>query len=127
MRAFAYTAYTAEGRRKSGTLVAETEAHASDQLKAQGLYVSELTARTRGARGPLLGRARLSRDLQAVFTRQMAVLLGAEMAVDAALGTLKSAGSTAALDLVVARAQAALLEGEPLSRALEHSGAGFPR
>lgn len=127
MRAFAYTAYTVEGRRKSGTLVAETEAHASDQLKAQGLYVSELTARTRGARGPLLGRARLSRDLQAVFTRQMAVLLGAEMAVDAALGTLKSAGSTAALDLVVARAQAALLEGEPLSRALEHSGAGFPR
>lgn len=127
MRAFAYTAYTAEGRRKSGTLVAETEAHASDQLKAQGLYVSELTARTRGARGPLRGRARLSRDLQAVFTRQMAVLLGAEMAVDAALGTLKSAGSTAALDLVVARAQAALLEGEPLSRALEHSGAGFPR
>ncbi|WP_420326492.1 type II secretion system F family protein [Mameliella sp.] len=127
MRAFAYTAYTAEGRRKSGTLVAETEAHASDQLKAQGLYVSELTARTRAARGPVLGRARLSRDLQAVFTRQMAVLLGAEMAVDAALGTLKSAGSTAALDLVVARAQAALLEGEPLSRALEHSGAGFPR
>ncbi|WP_300534467.1 type II secretion system F family protein [uncultured Mameliella sp.] len=127
MRAFAYTAYTAEGQRKSGTLVAETEAHASDQLKAQGLYVSELTVRTRSARGPRLGRARLSRDLQAVFTRQMAVLLGAEMAVDAALGTLKSAGSTAALDLVVARAQAALLEGEPLSRALEASGAGFPR
>lgn len=128
MRAFAYVAYTAEGRRKAGTLVAETEAHASEQLKAQGLYVSELTARARArSRGARLGRARLSRDLQAVFTRQMAVLLGAEMAVDEALGTLKSAGSTAALDLVVARAQAALLEGEPLSVALETSGAGFPR
>lgn len=129
MRAFGYVAFTAEGRRKTGTVVAETEVHASEQLKKQGLYVSELTARakTRTARGPGLGRARLTRDLQAVFTRQMAVLLGAEMAVDDALGTLKSAGSTAALDLVVARAQAALMEGEPLSVALETSGAGFPR
>jgi len=112
-------------------MVAETEAHASELLRAQGLYVSELTARgsrTRGAgRVPRMGRARLSRDLQAVFTRQMAVLLGAEMAVDTALGTLRSAGSTAALDLVVARAQSALLEGEPLADALENSGAGFPR
>ena len=131
MKPYGYVAYTAEGRRKAGTMVAETEAHASELLRAQGLYVSELTARgsrTRGAgRVPRLGRARLSRDLQAVFTRQMAVLLGAEMAVDTALGTLRSAGSTAALDLVVARAQSALLEGEPLADALENSGAGFPR
>ncbi|SMX40771.1 type II secretion system F family protein [Maliponia aquimaris] len=129
MRAFGYVAFTAEGRRRAGTVVAETESHASEQLKKQGLYVSELTERgqARGPRAPGLGRARLSRDLQAVFTRQMAVLLGAEMAVDAALGTLRSAGSTAALDLVVARAQAALLEGDSLATALEQSGAGFPR
>ncbi|MGP6086824.1 type II secretion system F family protein [Antarctobacter jejuensis] len=129
MKPYAYVAYTAEGRRKSGTVVAETEAHASEQLKSQGLYVSELTmrARGRGRRLPGLGRARLTRDLQAVFTRQMAVLLGAEMAVDAALGTLRTAGSTPALDLVVARAQAALLEGDSLATALEASGAGFPR
>lgn len=129
MRAFAYVAYTAEGQRKTGSVVAETERHASEQLKAQGLYVSDLTARTQGRspRGPGLGRGRLTRDLQAVFTRQMAVLLGAEMAVDDALGALKSAGSTAAMDVVVARAQAALLEGEPLSVALDISGAGFAR
>ena len=131
MKAFAYVAYTADGARKAGTIVAETEVDASAQLKAQGLYVSDLTARSRGrtvrARSLGFGPARLSRDLQAVFTRQMAVLLSAEMAVDDALGTLKSAGSTAALDQVVARAQAALLEGEPLSVALDTSGAGFPR
>jgi general secretion pathway protein F len=129
VKPFGYVAYTAEGRRTSGTVVAETEAHASDLLKKQGLYVSELTARNRAGprRGPGLGRARLSRDLQAVFTRQMAVLLSAELAVDAALDTLRGAGSTAALDLVVARAQAALLEGETLASALEGSGAGFPR
>lgn len=129
MRAFGYVAYTAEGRRRAGTVVAETESHASDQLKAQGLYVSELTERSRSrvSRLPGLGRARLSRDLQAVFTRQMAVLLGAEMAVDASLATLRTAGSTASMDLAVARAQAALLEGESLAAALEQSGAGFPR
>ena len=129
MRPYAYVAYTAEGRRKAGTVVAETEAHASELLKKQGLYVSELTmrARARGPRFPGLGRARLTRALQAVFTRQMAVLLSAEMAVDAALGTLRTAGSTPALDLVVARAQAALLEGDNLATALEASGAGFPR
>jgi general secretion pathway protein F len=129
MRPFGYVAYTAEGRRKAGTVVAETEVHASELLKQQGLYVSELTARNRvrGRRAPGLGRARLSADLQAVFTRQMAVLLSAELAVDAALGTLRSAGSTASMDLVVARAQAALLEGESLALALEASGAGFPR
>ncbi len=129
MRPYAYVAYTAEGRRKAGTVVAETEAHASEVLKKQGLYVSELTMRTRarGPRLPGLGRARLTRDLQAVFTRQMAVLLSAEMAVDAALGTLRTAGSTPALDLVVARAQAALMEGDSLAAALEASGAGFPR
>ena len=130
MRPFGYVAYDAAGKRKSGTVVAETEAHASDMLKKQGLYVAELAARGRSARGPRgrsFGRARLSRDLQAVFTRQMAVLLEAEMAVDAALCTLRSAGSTAALDLVVARAQAALLEGESLAVALENSGAGFAR
>jgi general secretion pathway protein F len=127
MKTFAYTAYDDDGARKRGSILADTEAEAVRQLKTKGLYVAELTARPdarSGAGG--WGRARLSRALQTVFTRQMAVLLGAEMAVDDALGTLKSAGSTPALDTVVGRTQVALLEGVPLSQALERSGAGFP-
>lgn len=127
MKTFAYTAYDDDGARKRGSVLADTEADAVRQLGTQGLHVAELSLRadTRRSAGGW-GRARLSRALQTVFTRQLAVLLSAEMAVDDALGTLKSAGSTAALDAVATRAQAALMEGAPLSQALERSGAGFP-
>ena len=43
MRAYAYTAYTDGGRRKTGTVIADTESQASADLKAQGLYVEDLS------------------------------------------------------------------------------------
>ncbi len=128
MRAYAYIAYTADGRRKTGTVVAETEQHATKKLEKQGLYAAELTARARriSAGAAVLSRARLSPDLQAVMTRQMAVLLAAGMPAEAALEAVRAGGSPA-LDRVAASAQAALMDGAPLSEALERSGAGFPR
>ena len=128
MKAYAYVAYTDEGRRKTGTVVAETESHAAQKLQEQGLYPSELVARARriGAGAQVLSRSRLTPELQAVMTRQMAVLLAAEMPAEAALEAVRAGGSKA-LDRVAASAQAALMDGAPLSEALEHSGAGFPR
>ncbi|OWU81678.1 general secretion pathway protein GspF [Oceanicola sp. 22II-s10i] len=130
MRAFSYTAYTGEGHRKSGTVVADTEADAAAQLAEKGLYVSEMTSRAmRGAGGGLsrltARRTRLNADLQAVFTRQMAVLLSAELSAEAALEAVR-AGGHPALDAVAAEARAALLEGAALSEALSDTGAGFP-
>ncbi len=133
MRAYAYTAYTEDGKRRSGTVVAETEAQASEELKAKGLFVSELL--DRGARGGGTGRAagrglrgkRLNTDLQAVFTRQMAVLLTADLPTEGALEAVRSGGGGGALDAVAARAKAAVMEGQALSDALEGSGAGFAR
>ena len=49
MTAFAYTAYTDEGKRRTGTVIADTEAQAAADLKAQGLFVSELDPQTRKA------------------------------------------------------------------------------
>ncbi|WP_299628581.1 type II secretion system F family protein [uncultured Tateyamaria sp.] len=125
MRAYAYVAFTAEGKKRSGSVVAETETDAADQLRGQGLYVSELSVRST-ARLPGLsrGRATLNADLQAVFTRQMAVLLGADMQVDAALEAVRQGGH-AALDAAAARARAQLMDGATLSAALAGSGAGF--
>lgn len=125
MRAYAYVAFTEGGKRRSGTVVAATEADAATQLSAKGLYVSELTAREKG-RGKWQGRRRasLNPDLRAVFTRQMAVLLSAEMPVDAALEAVRQGGHTA-LDAVAAGARAQLLDGADLSQALEDSRAGF--
>jgi len=128
MKAYAYVAYTDDGRRKTGTVVAETEVHAGQKLTDQGLYPSELVARAKkiGAGGSVFSRARLSPELQSVLTRQMAVLLAADMPAEAALEAVRAGGSSA-LDRVAASAQAALMDGAPLSEALERSGAGFPR
>jgi general secretion pathway protein F len=126
VKAYGYVAYTDAGRRRTGTVVAETETHAARKLQEQGLYPSELTARARRAGSGGLTRARLSPDLQAVMTRQMAVLLAADMPAEGALEAVR-AGGTPALDRVAASALAALMDGAPLSEALERSGAGFPR
>lgn len=162
MKAYRYIAYTTGGRRRSGTVVAETEADASRQLSAQDLFVAELS-QTRGKPGSnkpnanpsspspssanpssqeqltdgpppdksagnvsvLSGwRHRLSPDLQVVFTRQMAVMLGAELPVDAALEAVRSGGHPS-LDAVAAEVRAALLDGASLSDALAQAGAGF--
>ncbi len=128
MKAYAYTAYTDAGRRKTGTVVAETEADASAQLAKQDLFVSEIAeTSTRATKSTLTltRRSRLNADLQSVFTRQMAVLLGAELTAEAALEAVRS-GSQSALDTVAAQARASLMEGATLSDALADAGAGFP-
>mmetsp|Transcript_23988 Transcript_23988/g.43905 ORF Transcript_23988/g.43905 Transcript_23988/m.43905 type:complete len:402 (-) Transcript_23988:6922-8127(-) len=122
MRAYAYTAFTEAGDRRKGLVVAETEADAARQLTAQGLYVADLAAKETRA-GPTR-RAVLNDDLRAVFTRQMAVLLNAEMPVDAALDAVRQGGHRA-LDAVAARARARLMDGAPLSESLAASGGGF--
>lgn len=136
MKAYAYTAYTSAGRKRRGTVVAETEADATAQLAAQDLFPADLSeARRRGSKraggetGPGRGagsrwrQRRLIPDLQAVFTRQMAVMLAAELPVDEALEAVR-AGGHPALDAMAAQARAALLDGGMLSEAL--ADAGFP-
>ena len=102
MKAFAYTAFTASGDRRKGLVVAETETDAARQLSAQGLYVAELAFREGGggARARLTHRALLNHDLRTVFTRQMSVLLNAEMPVEAALEAVRQDGDRA-LDTVL--------------------------
>ncbi len=155
MKAYRYIAYTDAGRRRSGTVVAETESDASRQLAAQDLFVAELAEARRQpafqpapqetgadpspdpAAGPAeagqdLGktalwtpwRQRLNPELQLVFTRQMAVMLEAELPVDAALEAVRSAGHSS-LDAMAADARAALLDGASLCQALDQTGAGF--
>lgn len=128
MKAYTYTAYTDDGRRKTGSVVAESEPHAAQKLSEQGLYASDLSVRSGrgGAAAQMFSRARLSPELQAVMTRQIAVLLAADLSAEAALDAVRAGGSSA-LDRVAANAQAALMDGAPLSEALERSGAGFPR
>jgi len=129
VNAYSYIAFTDAGCRKTGTVIAETEGHASEKLLAQGLYVAQLDLRQRktGLGSAVFGstrKARLNADLQAVFTRQMAVLLGADLPIESALEAVRQGGQ-GALDTIAARARAALMDGAALSEALETSGGGF--
>ncbi len=128
MNAYGYIAFTEAGKRRNGTIIAETESHASAQLLQKGLYVSDLTLR-RAATGwrdgiSLRRKARLTSDLQAVFTRQMAVLLGAELPVEEALEAVRQSGH-GALDAVAVGARAGLMDGASLSETLQSVGGGF--
>jgi general secretion pathway protein F len=129
VRAFAYTAFTAEGARKRGTLVAESEAQAAEILRGQGLFAEAITAkdRARARRGALTRRTRLSADMRAVFTRQLAVLLASDLTAESALETVRASGTAPAIEAAAAEAKAALMDGQPLSVALDMAGAGFPR
>jgi general secretion pathway protein F len=129
VRAFSYTAFTAQGVRRRGTLVAESEGQAADLLRGQGLFAEEIIAKRDGPRlaFSMRRRTRLSADMRAVFTRQMAVLLSSDLGAEVALETIRASDTSPAIEAAAAEAKAALLDGQPLSVALEMAQAGFPR
>lgn len=125
MKAFAYTAFTPDGKRRRGVVVAEDETDASAKISAQGLLPSEIS--TQHAARPTRSRARrIDHDMLSVFTRQMAVLLSAGMAADAALEAVQTAAGANRIERLAAEARAGLMEGEPLSQALERAGGALP-
>src|SRR6056297_1621283 len=129
MRAYSYIAYTDRGQRKSGTLVAESEHDATAQLEARGLFPSDIAAQAGGAAPGRPGgrRLRLDPDTRAVFTRQMAVLLGSELSAEAALDVVIQSEGARRLQTYTTRVKAEVMDGYPLSRALERCGGGFER
>lgn len=128
MKTFGYTAYTAEGRRKTGTVVAEDEADASTRITAMGLMPSAIEARApaRQATGRRRRERAINHDLLSVFTRQMAVLLGAGLTADAALEAVQGSAGAARIERLAAEARAGLLQGEAMADALARSGGALP-
>lgn len=129
MKPFAYVAYTPDGRRRRGVVVAEDEAAASAAVAARGLLPADIRPeRAAGAPRPALRRrgGRIDGDVLAVFTRQMAVLLGAGMAADAALDAVQQSATAPRLESFAARLRATLLQGDPLSQALMAAGRDLP-
>ncbi|HPD92497.1 MAG: type II secretion system F family protein [Rhodobacter sp.] len=125
MRTFAYTAYTPQGKRRRGVVVAEDESDASARVAALGLMPSTVEPQS----GPVRARRRerrIDRDLLSVFTRQMAVLLGAGLTAEAALEAVQGAAGAARIERLAAEARAGLTEGEPLAEALGRAGGALP-
>ena len=125
MQPYSYVAYTAKGQRKTGTLVAESERAAFDALKAQGLMASDIEAREKARTGTRTG-TKLDTDERAIFSRQMAVLLAADLPMEAALDAVIESEGSSRMQAFGAELKAATLEGFPLSDAIERGRAGFP-
>ncbi len=127
MQPFTYVAYNAKGQRKTGTLVAESERAAFDALKAQGLMASDIEAKGRAKAEKRATGAKLDAEERAIFSRQMAVLLSADLPMDAALDAVIESEGSARMQAFGAELKAATLEGYPLSDAIEAGRSGFPR
>ena len=129
MSAWQYTAYDASGRRVKGVLVADGEANARGLLREGGLFPESLSpARERHRSWGLrhAGRRRLSVEELAVFTRQMAVLVGAELPVDEALMVFTQSETGGGVRRVAAELRARVRDGLSLSRALAAQAGTFP-
>jgi len=124
MQPFAYVAYDQNGARKTGTLVSESERAAFDELKSQGLMAAEITAKAKPKAGRSSG-AKLDADERAIFSRQMAVLLSAELSMESALDAVIESEGSSRMQAFGAELKAATLEGYPLSDAIERGRAGF--
>lgn len=125
MQSYAYVAYTAKGQRKAGTLVAESERAAFDALKAEGLMASDIEAKGAARAGRRGSGAKLDPDERSIFTRQMAVLLSAELPIEAALDAIITSEGSGRMQAFGAELKAATLEGYPLSDAIEAGRSGF--
>lgn len=122
MPAFAYQVLDADGRRQRGVLQADTPRAARTLLRERGLHPLAVQPLAEGGgRGRRLGSASL-----ALFSRQMAVLVGSGLPIDEALAALAEA-SEGRLQGIVLALRARVMEGASLASALGEQGETFPR
>jgi general secretion pathway protein F len=133
MPRYSYKAYDANGGRLSGEIESETREAALEALMRQGRYALELVEG--GVSAPALpwwqqevfAPRRLSQQNIALFTRELATLVKAELPIDEALRIvvlqpLISARTRQAVAGVLAR----VLDGASLSEALSAQQGAFP-
>src|SRR6059036_2857267 len=123
MPVFAYRALTGGGRARGGVIGAESARAAWQELRARGVYPTDLREQAAGA--AWAGR-RLGAEELAAATRQLATLVGAGVPVAEALAAVAEQSEHPALVRGLTVAGARLREGEPLADALAASPRVFP-
>src|SRR5216110_3346069 len=123
MPVFAYRALTGGGRARGGVIGAESARAAWQELRARGVYPTDLREQAAGA--GWAGR-RLGAEELAAATRQLATLVGAGVPVAEALAAVAEQSEHPALVRGLTVAEARLREGEPLAEALAASPRVFP-
>lgn len=132
MTAFSYEALTAQGKKVTGVLDADSARSARAVLRGQQLVpvaVQEAApARARGALRWRLGRARARMDAAdlAVWTRQLASLVGAGLTIERALFSLGEEAETDDRAALMAQLLSQVKAGNAFSQALGTEASTFP-
>lgn len=125
MPAYAYHALDTQGRAQRGVLQADTPRAARGALRERGLNPLEVEPVKEGADAVWGWRRRLSAPTLALFSRQLAVLVGSGLPIDEALSALAD-GSEGRLQGLVLALRARVMEGSSLAAALAEQGETFP-
>lgn len=128
MPLFEYTGYDAQGRKASGTIDGPGRKAATQALREQGIFPTELkeAAGPRKRGGLRFGRGRVPASELAAATRQLATLLAAGLAIDDALATVVEQIEQQLLHRTLARLREDVRQGEALHAALAKHPAVFP-
>ena len=121
MPAYAFEALSADGQTRKGTLEADSAKSARTQLRTQGLVplsVEAVQAAKAGSAGALFTRRVLGAQALAVWTRQLAGLVGAGLPLERALASLSSEAESEAERNLVADLRAEVNSGSTFGRAL---------
>jgi general secretion pathway protein F len=122
MAIFAYRALTTAGRTLSGVIDADSQRAAWQELRARGVYPTDLETRPTGIRDG----ARVAAAELAATTRELAALVEAGVPLAEALVTAAESATSATLARALTLAHAKVREGEPLAAALAESPRVFP-
>ena len=123
MPTYRYQAVDLAGRTLKASLQAESERHARQLLREQGLFARQL--QVQGNAQVLPRRQRVSRAQLCELTRQLATLTGAGIALVDALATLERQLVKPALRNLLVGVRGALAEGLGLARSLARQGGVF--
>jgi general secretion pathway protein F len=120
MPTFRYKAYSATGSSISGTLEADSERQASQQLKAKGLLPREVVEAggVSNVAGAFSFRRAVSAEDLSLFTRRLATLVASSIPLFEAIGSLCEQEENGPLRQALVRVKERIAEGAALSRAL---------
>lgn len=125
MPAFAYQAIDASGKTQRGVLQGDTARAVRQTLRERGLNPLEVLPVADRPQSPLARRG-LSTTQLALFTRQLATLLGAGLPIDEALAALGEQGEDERARSLVVALRARVMEGAGLATAFADYPESFP-
>ena len=120
MPTFRYKAYSATGSSVSGTLEADSERQATQQLKGKGLLPREVVEEggAQSRAGSFSFRKGVSAEDLSLFTRRLATLVASSIPLFEAMGSLCEQEENGPLRQALVRVKERIAEGAALSRAL---------